>query len=169
MNNRTICIFPHFDNMKLIDELRQKYDSLHNLIPPHITLVFPFRSHISTEDLITHIKEAIIPIRPFELILQGITGNQNQYLFLNVKKGNDEMIKLHDRLYTGILEQNLNRNVSYLPHMTVGRIHNKEQFVKVIDVTKDFNYKFSTIISQISVEIIGEDEHSEIEFTIELS
>ncbi|GGI11574.1 2'-5' RNA ligase family protein [Gottfriedia solisilvae] len=168
MINRSICVFPQFDNIEKINEVRKKYDSLHDLILPHISLVFPFTSSIVKEDLMKHIKEAVTDVSPFELTLKGITGNNNQYLFLNVKKGNDELIELHDRLYTGILKDFLNRNVSYVPHMTVGRINKKEQFEKVIDETKDFNYIFNTRISELTVEIIEEDEGSKIEFKIEL-
>lgn len=35
---RDILIFPKFDNMNLIQEVRNKYDRLSNLVAPHITL-----------------------------------------------------------------------------------------------------------------------------------
>jgi 2'-5' RNA ligase len=52
---------------------------------------------------------------------------------LNVKKGNDELIKIHDRLYTGILREYLVRDISYIPHITVGSLKNKEDFSKAVD------------------------------------
>ena len=39
---RDILIFPKFKNINKIQELRNKYDPLANLIAPHITIVFPF-------------------------------------------------------------------------------------------------------------------------------
>lgn len=39
-------IFPKFENIKIIDEIRDKYDPLANHVRPHITLVFPFESNI---------------------------------------------------------------------------------------------------------------------------
>lgn len=41
---RAIHLFPKFLNSHIIDALRAKYDPLVQLIPPHITLVFPFNS-----------------------------------------------------------------------------------------------------------------------------
>lgn len=41
MNLRTIMIFPSFENMKLIDSIREKYDPLAKLIRPHLLLFFP--------------------------------------------------------------------------------------------------------------------------------
>ena len=48
MRERTIMIFPKFGRMEVIYEIRDKYDPLSKLIRPHITLVFPFASEIST-------------------------------------------------------------------------------------------------------------------------
>ena len=44
IRKRTIMIFPKFSNQEIIDEIRKKYDPLYNLVKPHITLVFPFKS-----------------------------------------------------------------------------------------------------------------------------
>ena len=47
IGKRDILIFPKFDNMKIIDKIRNKYDRLSNLVAPHITLAFPFNDKIS--------------------------------------------------------------------------------------------------------------------------
>ena len=51
MSLRTIMIFPEFENMEIIDNIRKQYDPLAELVRPHITLVFPFESQISNEEL----------------------------------------------------------------------------------------------------------------------
>lgn len=48
---RTIMIFPQFDNIDVINSIRDKYDPLAKLVKPHITLVFPFDSEITNEQL----------------------------------------------------------------------------------------------------------------------
>lgn len=45
IGKRDILIFPKFNNIDKIQEVRNKYDKLANLIPPHITLAFPFRNN----------------------------------------------------------------------------------------------------------------------------
>jgi 2'-5' RNA ligase len=87
---------------------------------------------------------------------------------LNVKKGNDELIKIHDRLYTGILREYLVRDISYIPHITVGSLKNKEDFSKAVDQTASFNTNFTTVISDFVTEIITEEEKSIVEFKISL-
>lgn len=37
IGKRDILIFPKFDNMDIINEVRNKYDRLANLVNPHIT------------------------------------------------------------------------------------------------------------------------------------
>lgn len=51
MYTRTIIIFPEFENIDIINNIRKKYDPLADLILPHITLVFPFDSEMSNEKL----------------------------------------------------------------------------------------------------------------------
>ncbi len=38
ISKRDILIFPKFDNIDIINEVRNKYDRLANLVNPHITL-----------------------------------------------------------------------------------------------------------------------------------
>jgi 2'-5' RNA ligase len=47
---RAIIIFPQFgSDTNLIQDIRNQYDPLANKIAPHITLVFPFESDISSK------------------------------------------------------------------------------------------------------------------------
>lgn len=52
---RTILLFLHNMPIDEIESMREKYDPLFGLIPPHITIVFPFESSISNDDLKLHI------------------------------------------------------------------------------------------------------------------
>ena len=44
-------IFPEFEKMEIIDEIRKKYDPLANFVRPHITIVFPFENQMSNHDI----------------------------------------------------------------------------------------------------------------------
>ncbi|HML68430.1 MAG TPA: 2'-5' RNA ligase family protein [Clostridia bacterium] len=107
---RAIVLYPIFNDLEKIQSIRERFDPLAKYIAPHITLVFPFESDLSTADLDAHMRCALDDVKKFDVQLQGITGDyRDGYLFLNVKKGNDEIINLHDRLYSGVLEQFLFR------------------------------------------------------------
>lgn len=168
MERRSIIIFPKFNNIEKIEELREKYDPLYNCIKPHITVVFPFESDIKTEELEKHVRQAMKNIKPFKLKLKGITGTIDNYLFLNVKEGNDIIIEIHDKLYTGVLKEFLYRKVTYTPHITVGKIEDIERFETALEETEKIEETFETIVKEITVELIDENEDSNIEFIVEL-
>lgn len=165
---RSITIFPEFENSRLIEEMRAKYDPLYQLIPPHITLVFPFTSDLTAKQLQEHMESVLSYEKPFSISLQGVTGEGSEYLFLNVKKGNDEIIKLHDLLYTGLLKDFLFRELTYLPHLTIGRFNDTGAFKAALNETAQFTEEFTTIVNRIVVEKIEESGESLPEFYVDL-
>ncbi len=173
MLKRCIMIFPKFENGQMVDKIREQYDPLANHVRPHITLVFPFDSNIETTELKEHISFVLSKIKTFEIILSGITPTNSfgKYLFLNIQKGTDEIIELHKRLYTGILQNYFPewlKGKDFLPHMTVGNIDNEEDFEMAINETRNIVDSFKTTVNEISVEIIADNEDSIIELNIPL-
>lgn len=165
MKERTIMIFPQFDNIEKIDEIRRKYDPLSNLVRPHITLVFPFKSEITTKVLSDHIKKAVEGISPFKIELGGFSTQKDKfgnYLFLNVKIGAKYLKKLNLNLYNG------KPPFPYYPHMTVGKFENIEQLENAYNDVKNYTELFTTVVDTVSVEEIGEHGESIIEIEIEL-
>lgn len=160
---RSIIIIPKFTNMAAINELRKKYDPLVDKIPPHITLVFPFASSFTTEELREHVTTTLAGVPAFEVKLKGITGSENGYLFLNVKQGNDQIIELHDRLYSGLLASYIYRKATYCPHLTVGKVETSDLFEQAMQMTRDFDQEFATTVEEIIVEWIDEKEVSQID------
>lgn len=169
MKKRSILIFPKFKNIEEIEKLRKKYDPLVNCIGPHITLVFPFVSEISTSELEKHLKSKLRRIGPFKIRLQEITGTVDRFLFLNVKEGNDRLIELHDKLYANILEEYKDNTYTYVPHVTIGKFNNENEFEQALRETKDFDFIFTSTINEITVELIDEQDNSLIEFTTQLN
>lgn len=166
---RAIILFPSFYNINTIRSIREKYDSHANCIAPHITIVFPFESDISMDELKRHFNEVLKGAKKFSVKLKDFTGDyRDGYLFLNVKKGNDPIIELHDKLYTGILERFLYRKVTYCPHLTVGRLIEQIEFDKAVDELSCCGESFETVIDKIVVENIDVIENSIIEFSFDL-
>ena len=168
MAKRVIVIFPKFERLGLIEQIRSMFDPLATSTEAHITLVFPFESNVSSEQLHSHIKDATRNIQPFQLKLQGITGHEGEYLFLNVKRGNDQIIELHDKLYTGVLAPYLLHSHTYVPHLTVGRLPDNDSFCHALAKIKEFTATFETQIKEISVCSIQADGSDQIDFTVAL-
>jgi 2'-5' RNA ligase len=164
MTNRAIVIFPKFDNIQLINEIREKYDPLHHYIAPHITLVFPFGSDITTSELIEHIKCQLAGIGKFDLVMKGVTGAIDGYVFLDVKIGNDKIIEMHDKLYQGLLKKYHNRFIPYIPHLTIGRLFDADLHQAAVQSLFEFDVEFRTAIEEICVEVIDDQDQSIIEY-----
>ena len=161
---RSVILFPAFAGLDIIQSLREKHDPLAHCIRPHITIVFPFESNLTTPEIQRHLKDQLSGIPPFQIRLAEITGNcRDGYLFLNVKQGNDQIIELHDRLYSGILKKYHYRKMPYSPHLTIGRVKEPEEFDRVLGELKDFDASFATVIDQVCVECIGANEKSIVE------
>lgn len=150
---RDILIFPKFKNINLIQDIRKKYDSLAELVPPHITLVFPFTDSITDELLVEKIRDCVKDIKPFEIKFKGVSLTKDNYIFLNCITGNKEILNLHDKLYSQVLPSHLNTSIKYIPHITLGKANN-------IDFLEDFNYEFKDIIDEIIIEKIGKNDES---------
>ena len=166
---RAIVLFPQFNNIDAIQVVRERFDPLAKYIAPHITLVFPFESELSTEELRIHMTHALQGVKRFPVQLRGITGDFREgYLFLNVKRGNDSIIDLHDRLYQGVLEPFLFRKVTYCPHITVGNLEQQTAFDQALEELAGFSGQFEAEIDRISVENIDSGERSTIELMFDL-
>lgn len=162
MSIRTIMIFPEFENMEIIDEIREKYDPLAQLVRPHITLVFPFENQMSNNDIANILAERLKNIHPFELVLNGVSKQEDRfgnYLFLDVKEGSAEICTIHNILYENEFRTH-NLGLGYMPHMTVGKLQTVEELNAAYENVKEINKEFKTVVNKISVEMIGEDEES---------
>lgn len=161
-------VFPKFGRLDILEQFRNAYDPLAISVNAHITLVPPFDNNASPEQLRLHITQAIQNIRPFHIMLQGITGHQGEYLFLNVKRGNDQLIELRDRLYTGLLSAHLLPQYTYVPHLTVGRLPDEGSFFEALTVAQEITATFDTQVREISVYSIQTDGTRPLEFSVTL-
>jgi 2'-5' RNA ligase len=126
---------PKIDTSK-IDEFRQKYDPHVDLIQPHITLVFPINDkNIDKTVLKNHTKDVLKGEKAFKLHLQGLDKSWDHWLNLILKEGNDEVIALHDKLYTGILAPFFRKDLGYIPHIGIGLFVAENSGYKVTDPT----------------------------------
>ena len=158
---RDILIFPKFENINKIQEIRNKYDSLADLIAPHITIVFPFSDNISNEELIVKLTNLLENVKPFSIVFKGLSLSDDNYIYLNCTKGFQEIIELHDKIYSQLLPSHFKKSIKYIPHITLGQTNNLND----LDL---FEYEFKSIVDELSIELIGEREESIIIKNIKL-
>ncbi|EEL45243.1 2'-5' RNA ligase [Bacillus cereus Rock3-42] len=165
---RTILLFLNKISINEIEAIRLKHDPLFGLIPPHITIVFPFESSLSNDELKLHILKLSKGMQEIEIEFANKITSVGEYLFLRVEKGKEQIEELHNILYTGPLLQFLKEDIPYIPHVTIGRKESAELAAKVAEDIHSLPEKLQCVIDRISVERIGENEESIIEFEVPL-
>ena len=163
---RDILIIPKFNNIYKIQMIREKYDELFDIIEPHITLAFPFRSNISNEKLRQQLADIIRNINPFRIKCKGLTLRKDKkintyYIFLNIVEGKEIINEINHKIYENILRDVDIKKYNYEPHITLGTINNPNEKIEL-------NEEFETIVESIVVEQIGKNEESIIKFKINL-
>lgn len=161
---RDILIFPNFKGIEKIQTIRNKYDELANIIPPHITLAFPFKLPISNEELKEQLEQILRRHEKIDITCEGISFIKDEtinkyYIFLNINEGNKTIKNIHKDIYEKVLK--IPKPSNYIPHITLGTVNE-------IDANITLNETFETTIENIIVESIGKNEESIIEFKIEL-
>jgi 2'-5' RNA ligase len=159
MSKRVVVAFPRVESAgewRQILSVRDRFDPLAGAIPPHLTLVFPFEDALSDVALEQHLRSVVTDVPCFPVVLREITAHDDQYLFLNVKRGNDELIQLHDALYGGALAAHRLRVNTFVPHVTVGRLP-ADQLPAALAATADLTGAIHASVDTISVYRIEPD------------
>lgn len=161
---RDILIFPQFTNIEKIENIRKQYDELYKILPPHITLAFPFESSMSNDELKDRLMQVLKSVEPFEIVMSGVSLHKDEniktnYIFLNVMSGVKEIKILHNEIYEKVLNQKM--SLEYIPHITLGTTENEQ-------IEFELNNKFKTIVTKVFVEEIGENEESNVLFEVDL-
>lgn len=95
-----------------------------SILPPHFTFVFPL-SDVGQDELIKHVKKQLKGQGPIQFVMRSSLlvkddSSANWYVVLVPDEGFSRIVKLHDRLYTGILRDRLRLDLPFIPHITIG-------------------------------------------------
>jgi 2'-5' RNA ligase len=157
LRGRAIVLFLPEPEPDAVMVLRRRFDPLFGSLGAHVTLVFPFQSDLSPEALREHVEQVVRGVSPITVRLADVTGgadvsgNNAHYLFLNVKRGNDALIELHDRLYNGPLKGYLSREFTYMPHVTVGRFTERAAFGAALEIASTISIDFEATLDSVAV------------------
>jgi 2'-5' RNA ligase len=117
---KCIYLLPEHPQLERIEQLRSRFDPAYELVPAHITLVFPFVSPVNDLYLFDLMDEIAVQFDPIEFSL-GPLVCVDSYGFLPVTKGRRLITEMHDKLYGGELKPCLSGEYPYMPHITIGR------------------------------------------------
>lgn len=112
-----VVYYPHLRSRGL-NEFRRKYDPFAELLPEHLTLVFPIPLALST--MRDHVRAVATKTDPFVIEIGGLERTWDHWLFLGLRKGHGQVVALHDRLYSGPLREYLRTDLTFEPHIGIG-------------------------------------------------
>jgi 2'-5' RNA ligase len=156
---RAVVWFPSFANATPIDRFRSQYDPLGNVMPPHVTLVFPFHSRLTLDQLTAHVQKVVRAWPAFPVVMNGVWTAQNEFVGVGAQVGKDALTEMHDRLYRGPLAEFLRPEFEYEPHITLARAIQPNQFDALIrNVTVVTRESYRDLLRSLTI-ITLENDH----------
>ena len=144
------------DDREWIDLFRKENDPLfYGVIKPHFTLVFPtFGFEYKTFE--QEIREKAISFPPFEFVIRSAMMNNDKlseyyYLFLIPDEGHSNIVKLHQKLYSGIINKTLLLDVDFIPHMGIGCYLDKEKCKHMVNTVNDMNITIKGEVKSLTI------------------
>ena len=107
-----------------IQTFRKAHDELYfSVAEPHFAFVFPVFD-VDRESFIREVSEKAKGVRQIDFEIRCSTVNKDAFLdyfhlLLVPDQGYSAIVKLHDRLYSGLLFGNLRLDIDFIPHVGI--------------------------------------------------
>lgn len=151
------------DDGKWIQSVRQEHDPLYfDVIGPHFTLVFPTEG-VSESALIDHVRRHVPDSPAFDVVFRcAILGDpdflDHAHAFLTPDEGFSDVVRLHDRLYTGLLASELRLDLPFIPHVGIASTSTPEACKAVVDEINAEEFEIRGRVD--TLDVIGYDGES---------
>ncbi len=158
MRNLLVVNYPTISGIDFtwIQNIRKQQDKLNfSAIDPHFTLVFPIID-IDRETLVNHVKQSVQSIKAFEFTLRcAVLCNDafSKYIhvFLVPDKGYSNIVKLHDRLYTGVIANQLRLDIPFIPHIGIANSLDAHHCKQLVDLLNSQPFEIRGKVERLDV------------------
>ena len=156
-------------DVERIQLCRRDHNSLYPVIGAHFTIVFSVPD-MALSDFTAEIKKQISGISAIRFCLRSAVINKDAFsdyydAFLVPDEGFSSIVKLHDRLYAGMLAPHHRLDISYIPHISIANATDPH-FIK--QIVNDWNAEELAISGSISsLDIVNYDRDERIITTVE--
>lgn len=144
------------DDFDRIQSYRKDNDELFfKVVNPHFTFVFPVFD-ISEEEFTREVKDKSVNLAKFNFVIRCATINKDAFsecfhTFLVPDEGYSRIVKLHDKLYSGKLKDNLRLDLEFVPHIGIGNSKDKYSCKKMVDEWNMKEFSISGGITHLTV------------------
>jgi 2'-5' RNA ligase len=153
-----VAWFPSFEGIDRIEAFRARHDPMAQLVPAHLSLVFPFATAQSALQVATHVQRIASRFPPIAVTFRPVRLFANEFIFLMATRGAAAVVELHDRLYTRSLRTKLRRDLGYEPHITIARNADLAALERAFEEAQDaFGHEFTGVIREVSLLAVRRD------------
>jgi 2'-5' RNA ligase len=147
-----VAWFPEFPGIERIEAFRARHDPMAQLVPAHLSLVFPFPTALSALQVETHVKRVVSRWPPMPVTFRHTRTEANEFLFLMASRGAASIKGLHERLYTRSLAHHRRRDLPYEPHITLARCAEYPRLeAAAAQAEEELAGEFSDIIREVAL------------------
>ena len=163
-----LIYYPEVDTLG-INQLREKYDPQAGWIGPHVTLMFPVPESVGEDNLVNHLENVLSRWRPFPIRLRGLEKSWDDYLFLLVREGGENVVRLHNAIYTGVLAGHYREDTMFIPHLTLG-VFSKDAgaYALALEEARQLDLDYRCVVDKLHLVKVN-DERSRIVWSREFS
>lgn len=139
-----------------IDRLRGEHDPLYrDVVAPHFTLVFGSAA-VAEEEYLRHGaavagETQAVPFCCRYAMPGADPQSETAYVYLVPDEGYAGLSLLHDRLYRGVLEQQLRLDIPYVPHITVATLSERHAAKRLCDELNEQGLQIAGSVEAITV------------------
>jgi 2'-5' RNA ligase len=163
-----LVYYPEADT-RGIDQLRERYDPQAVWIGPHVTLMFPVPESVGEDELVKHLENVLSRWRPFPIRLRGLEKSWDDYLFLLVQEGCENVVRLHDAIYTGVLARYQNEDTAFIPHLTLGAFSGDAgAYARALEEARRLDLDYRCVVDKLHLVKVN-DERSRVVWSREFS
>lgn len=153
-----VVAFPELNktDFDIIQTYREHNDTLYfNLVEPHFTIVFPVMD-ISESQFVEEVQYQTAGINKFNFTIRCATINKDSFssyyhTFLVPDEGFSKFVRLHDKMYSDKLINNLRLDIDYIPHIGIGNSNDKFVCKKMVDHWNSKDFSISGKISSLTI------------------
>jgi len=152
-----VVSYPHISehDYDWIQAVRADHDIHYEIIPPHFTIVFPYSAR-DEAGFVGHIKQCTKGVKKISfvsrcaLVVKDLVSEYT-YVFLIPDDGFSDIVRLHDRLYTGLLASQLRLDIPFLPHIGIGNAINPQACKSLADDLNRSKFSITGTIDTLDI------------------
>lgn len=152
-----VLAYPELSNedFNLIQDYRKVHDIFYPVVHPHFTIVFPVDNQ-PEKAFIREVEKQSGSIKKIEFLIKCATINKDAFsdyyhIFLVPDQGFSDIVKLHDKLYSGLLFDNLRLDIDFIPHIGIGNSKDKWECKKMVDRWNSKNFSIKGQITHLTM------------------